>query len=424
VNSTVQLLAEGKTKKILTAEAPGQVIVESKDDLTAGDGAKHDIIADKASLSNRTTSNVFRLLKACGIPVAFLDGVDETRFLAEQCDMIPYEVVVRREAHGSFLKRYPGIQKGHIFPRLLLEFFLKTSGRKWKDADLPKDDPFMRFDENRALLYLPDQPIHQQTPFLILDDFPLRESPDGIKQISKVAVKTFLILEKAWQLVGRRLVDFKVEFGTNTAGEVRLADVIDNDSWRVLDEGKYIDKQLYRDGADLNIVTAKYRLVAELTSNFSLPRQQIILWRASASDDLKAFEDAIAAYGANKACDVEIATCSLHKDPIRACEEVARLVQEVPNSVVIVFCGRSNGAGPTLSTQCTVPVITVPATWREFPEDVWSSLRTPSETPVVTILDPKNAVLSALQILAMGNPRLYAELRFRQEKRLHNIIRL
>jgi phosphoribosylaminoimidazole carboxylase / phosphoribosylaminoimidazole-succinocarboxamide synthase len=71
-----------------------------------------------------------------------------------------------------------------------------------------------------------------------------------------------------------------------------------------------------------------------------------------------------------------------------------------------------------------VPVITVPATWREFPEDVWSSLRTPSETPVVTILDPKNAVLSALQILAMGNPRLYAELRFRQEKRLHNIIRL
>ncbi len=424
MNSTVQLLAEGKTKKILTAEAPGQVIVESKDDLTAGDGAKHDIIADKASLSNRTTSNVFRLLKACGIPVAFLDGVDETRFLAEQCDMIPYEVVVRREAHGSFLKRYPGIQKGHIFPRLLLEFFLKTSGRKWKDADLPKDDPFMRFDENRALLYLPDQPIHQQTPFLILDDFPLRESPDGIKQISKVAVKTFLILEKAWQLVGRRLVDFKVEFGTNTAGEVRLADVIDNDSWRVLDEGKYIDKQLYRDGADLNIVTAKYRLVAELTSNFSLPRQQIILWRASASDDLKAFEDAIAAYGANKACDVEIATCSLHKDPIRACEEVARLVQEVPNSVVIVFCGRSNGAGPTLSTQCTVPVITVPATWREFPEDVWSSLRTPSETPVVTILDPKNAVLSALQILAMGNPRLYAELRFRQEKRLHNIIRL
>ena len=178
--STAQLLAEGKTKKILKAETAGQVIVESKDDLTAGDGAKHDVIVGKASLSNRTTSNVFHLLKACDLPVAFLEKVNGTQFLAEQCDMIPYEVVVRREAHGSFLKRYPGLRKGHVFPRLLLEFFLKTSGKKWKDVGLPKDDPFMRFDGNRALLYLPDQPIHQQTPFLVLDDFPLRESQDKI----------------------------------------------------------------------------------------------------------------------------------------------------------------------------------------------------------------------------------------------------
>ena len=422
--STMQLLAEGKTKKILATEMPEHVIVESKDDLTAGDGAKHDVIAGKASLSNKTTSNVFRLLKASGLPVAFLNEVDETQFLAEQCDMIPYEVVVRREAHGSFLKRYPGLQKGHVFSRLLLEFFLKTSGKKWKDADLPKDDPFMRFEENHVSLYLPDKPIHQQMPFLVLDDFPLRDSPEVIKEIGNVAIKTFLVLEKAWQLVGRRLVDFKVEFGTNTAGGLRLADVIDNDSWRVLDDGKYIDKQLYRDGVDLNTVTAKYRLVSELTGNFNVPRQQVILWRASTSDDLKPFEDAIATYGANGACDVKVATCFLHKEPVRACEEIGKLVQEVPDSVVIVFCGRSNGAGPILSAQCAVPVITVPATWREFPEDVWSSLRTPSETPVATILDPKNAVLSALQILAMRNPRLYAELRFRQEERLYNVVRL
>ena len=422
--STEQLLAEGKTKKIFTAETVGHVIVESKDDMTAGDGAKHDVISGKALLSNRTTSNVFRLLKACDLPVAFIKEIDGTRFLAEQCEMIPYEVVVRREAHGSFLKRHPGLQKGHFFPRLLLEFFLKTSGKKWKDTDLPKDDPFMRFDRGHVSLYLPDQPIHQQTPFLVLDEFPLRESPDGIKQIGEIAIKTFLVLEKAWQLVGRRLVDFKVEFGVNTAGQLRLADVIDNDSWRVLDDGKYIDKQLYRDGVDLNTVTAKYRLVAELTGNFTLTRQQIVLWRASASDDLKSFAYAIAAYGVGGACDVKIVTCSLHKEPVRACEEIGKLVQEVPDSVVIVFCGRSNGAGPTLSAQCTVPVITVPAAWQEFPEDVWSSLRTPSETPVATILDPKNAVLSALQILAMRNPRLYAELRFRQEERLYNVVRL
>ncbi|MDP3685720.1 MAG: phosphoribosylaminoimidazolesuccinocarboxamide synthase, partial [bacterium] len=312
----------------------------------------------------------------------------------------------------------------HVFPRLLLEFFLKTSGKRWKDTALPKDDPLVRFDGDHAHLYLPDQPMHQQAPFLALEEFPLQEQPNIREEIGEVALKTFLVLEKAWQLVGRRLVDFKVEFGTTADGGLRLADVIDNDSWRVLDDGRYIDKQLYRDGADLDTVTAKYRLVAGLTGNFGIPRQQLILWRASESDDLTPFEEALAAYGAQGACEVQIVTCSIHKEPVRAFEEIRRLVQEIPDSVVIAYVGRSNGAGPTLSAQTTVPVITVPATWKEFPEDVWSSLRGPSETPVLTVLDPKNAVLSSLQILAMRNPRLYAELRSRQEKRLCNIVRI
>ena len=121
-----KLLTEGKTKKIWEGETREQVVVESKNDLTAGDGAKHDIVVGKASLSNRTASNVFRLLKACGLPVAFIEEIDEIRFLAEQCDMIPYEVVVRREAHGSFLKRQPEVPKGHLFPHLILEYFLNS----------------------------------------------------------------------------------------------------------------------------------------------------------------------------------------------------------------------------------------------------------------------------------------------------------
>ena len=419
-----KLLVEGKTKRVFAAEIPGHIIIESKNDLTAGDGAKHDIISGKGALSSRTTSNVFRLLKACGIPVAFVKEVDETHFLSEMCNMISYEVVVRREAHGSFLKRHPEIKKGHLFTKLVLEFFLKTSGKKWMDIDIPVDDPLLNFDGGCAALYLPDKPLHQQKPFLVLREFPLCESPEEIDRVGEIAIKAFLILEKAWQLVGKRLVDFKVEFGMNASRELRLADVIDNDSWRVLDDGKYIDKQLYREGAGLNAVTEKYKIVAELTGNFNLPRQQVILWRASEGDDLTPFMEALSAYDTRRVCEVQVVTCSLHKEPIRACEKIGELVQEVPDSVVIVFCGRSNGAGPTLSAQCTVPVITVPATVREFPEDVWSSLRAPSAVPVATILDPRNAVLSALQILAMRNPQLYAELRLRQEKKLYNIVKL
>ena len=98
-----------------------------------------------------------------------------------------------------------------------------------------------------------------------------------------------------------------------------------------------------------------------------------------------------------------------------------RLISEVPDSVLLAYVGMSNGAGPTLAANATVPVITVPASYKKFPEDVWSSLRMPSNVPVMTVLNPANAVLAALQILALRNPLIYATLRFDQEKRLTEI---
>jgi len=99
-------------------------------------------------------------------------------------------------------------------------------------------------------------------------------------------------------------------------------------------------------------------------------------------------------------------------------------VQEIPDTVVIAYIGRSNGAGPTLSAMSTVPVITVPASIKEFPDDLWSSLRAPSAVPVMTVLDPANAVLAALQILSGRNPLLYAKVRGEIESRTVNTIQL
>ena len=106
------LVTEGKTKKVYEIKGSDLVSVISKDDITAGDGAKHDIIKDKSRLANQTTSNVFRLLKACGLPVAFVEQDSATSFVAPKCNMLPYEVVVRREAHGSYLKRMPQLGQG------------------------------------------------------------------------------------------------------------------------------------------------------------------------------------------------------------------------------------------------------------------------------------------------------------------------
>ena len=418
------LVAEGKTKTIYQIKnSDGLVTLVSKDDITAGDGAKHDIIPDKGRLANSTTCNVFRLLKACGLPVAFVEQDSPTSFIAPQCSMLPYEVVVRREAHGSYLKRSPHFAKGQLFPQLILEFFLKTKDRNWKGKPLICDDPLMLYskESSQIRLFNPAKPIIGQETFLSLSTSEVFSTPEEWKylpEMDRLARHAFLVLEKAWQLQGGTLVDYKVEFGFDTKGNLLLADVIDNDSWRVLESGSYIDKQVYRDGGALDDVAAKYRHVADVTSHFQLPRQRIILWRGSESDKTDAFSNAL---GDLKDL-MTVVTCSVHKEPMAAAQTLYRMAQEVPDSVMIAFIGRSNGAGPTLSALSVIPVITVPASAKEFPEDVWSSLRTPSKVPAMTVLEPSNAVLAALQILSAHNPRLYAHVRSEIESRTVNTI--
>ena len=219
------ILAEGKTKVIgQSPDDPTKVVVVSKDDITAGDGAKHDLLSGKAAMATLTTCNNFRLLKACGIPVGFDEQLSAISFSAPKCEMLPYEVVIRREAHGSYLKRTPGLSKGHLFPRLLVEFYLKTSGRKWKTHDLRCDDALMRHDADAGTvsLFEPSKPIAGQTPFLVLPQqevFSHEGEAKFFAKMSAIARRTFLALEKAWQLEGARLVDCKVEFGLAADGK-------------------------------------------------------------------------------------------------------------------------------------------------------------------------------------------------------------
>jgi len=236
----------------------------------------------------------------------------------------------------------------------------------------------------------------------------------------RIVRQTFLILEKAWQLEGGTLVDLKVEFGFDSKGRLLLADVIDNDSWRVLQSGAYIDKQVYREGGALDVVADKYRQVAEITGHFRVPRQRIILWRGSDKDKTEAFAEALGEFKDM----MTVVTCSIHKEPVNGAVIFNRLIQEVPDTVVIANIGRSNGAGPVLSAMSTIPVITVPASAKDFPDDVWSSLRAPSAVPVMTVLEPSNAVLAALQILSARNPRLYAHVRGAIEARTVNAVPL
>jgi phosphoribosylaminoimidazole-succinocarboxamide synthase/phosphoribosylcarboxyaminoimidazole (NCAIR) mutase len=411
-----KLLNEGKTKKIHQVTGnPDLVVLAAKDDITAGDGAKHDIIPDKGRLATATTCNVFRLLKACGLPVAFVEQNSPTSFVSASCTMLPYEVVVRREAHGSALKRHPDYVKGQLFPSAIVEFYLKTKGKSWKGKPLVADDPLMIFNDGDAQIKLFNaaKPLAGAEPFLVLQADEVLSSKDEWKifpAMRRIARDTFLALEKAWQLQGGRLVDLKVEFGIDTKGNLLLADVVDNDSWRVLEDGRYIDKQVYRDGGALSEVVEKYRQVAHTTSRFALPQQRIVVWRSSDKEETAAFSNAL---GDLKDM-MSVVTCSVEQEPSLAVATLHKMVQDIPDCVVIALAGPS--AGSTLANATIVPVIVAPS-GKDIPSDVLSSLRAPSAGPAMMILESSNAVLAALRILSARNPRLYMRLRGEIENR-------
>src|SRR5215216_2522177 len=123
-------LAEGKTKMIYAhASDPRLAVMVQKDSISAGDGARRNTIDGKGALSGRTAANVFRLLNRAAIVTHFVAAPEPTVMIVRRCDMIPIEVVMRRIATGSYLKRHPEIAEGTCFDPPLVEFFLKDDAR-------------------------------------------------------------------------------------------------------------------------------------------------------------------------------------------------------------------------------------------------------------------------------------------------------
>ena len=120
----MSLLYEGKAKRIYATAEEDILRVEYKDEVTAGNGAKKDVIEGKGRLNNQITSNIFNFLKSQNVNSHFIEQISETEQLVTAVEIIPLEVVVRNIAAGSITKRL-GFEKGHIFEQPLAEFFYK-----------------------------------------------------------------------------------------------------------------------------------------------------------------------------------------------------------------------------------------------------------------------------------------------------------
>lgn len=262
-----RVLAEGKTKIIRQSDDEGEVLIESKDDITAGDGARREVLPRKSIYSTQTTSNVFRLLSKAGIPNHFISRESDTTFRAKRVKMIPIELVARRIAYSSYLLRNPSILSGTRFDdKLVFEMFAKID---------QSHDPLLVYDFAKGSVSTYDQkkPIG---PDSLISKVPIKGSPFGIDQktwtaLQELTFKVFGVLEEAWADQGVSLVDLKIECGTTPDGQLIVADVIDNDSWRLWPGGdpkRMVDKQLFRDGKPIDYVASKYAWVAEATDQF------------------------------------------------------------------------------------------------------------------------------------------------------------
>lgn len=242
------LLAEGKTKLIYAdPDEASLVYMVSKDQITAGDGARRSEIAGKSRWSTITTANVFHLLNDEDIATHFVERVDDTTLLVKRCAMLPVEQVMRRIATGSYLKRHPEVSEGTRFDPVLVETFLKDDARH--DPQIWPDDIV-----NMGLASL-----------------------EEIGWMADQGRRVFEALERAWASIDVTLVDLKIEFGRTPDGHLLVADVIDNDSWRLWpggDKNRMLDKQVYRNlqsvtAQALQDVADRYALVADLTGKLT-----------------------------------------------------------------------------------------------------------------------------------------------------------
>ncbi|KAM6132691.1 LOW QUALITY PROTEIN: bifunctional phosphoribosylaminoimidazole carboxylase/phosphoribosylaminoimidazole succinocarboxamide synthetase [Pterocles gutturalis] len=389
---------EGKTKEVYELpDIPGCVLMQSKDQITAGNAARKDRMEGKAAISNTTTSCVFQLLQEAGIKTAFVRKQSDTAFIAAHCEMIPIEWVCRRIATGSFLKRNPGVKEGYKFYP-------------------PKIEMFYKDDANNDPQWSEEQLIEAKFCFAGLS---IGRTEVDIMARSTQAI--FEILEKSWQPQNCTLVDLKIEFGVNIlTKEIVLADVIDNDSWRLWpsgDRSQQKDKQSYRDLKEvtpeaLQMVKRNFEWVAErvelLLKTKSQGRVVVLMGSPSDLSHCEKIKKACATFG----IPCELRVTSAHKGP----DETLRIKAEYEGdgipTVFVAVAGRSNGLGPVMSGNTAYPVVNCPplsADWGT--QDVWSSLRLPSGLGCPTTLSPEGAAQFAAQIFGLNNHLVWAKLR-------------
>ncbi|MGA1760446.1 MAG: phosphoribosylaminoimidazolesuccinocarboxamide synthase [Paracoccaceae bacterium] len=225
---------EGKAKILYEGPEPGTLVQYFKDDATAFNAEKKDVIEGKGVLNNRLSEFFMLGLQAVGIPTHFMKRLNMREQLVRSCEIIPLEVIVRNYAAGSMSKRL-GIEEGTQLSRPVVEYC-------YKDDSL--GDPLVSEEHIAAFGWASQQ---------------------DMEDVLSLALRVNDYLSGVMYAVGIRLVDFKIEIGRVYEGDFQrlvIADEISPDSCRLWDieTGRKLDKDVFR--RDLGSLTDAYSEVA------------------------------------------------------------------------------------------------------------------------------------------------------------------
>ncbi len=226
---------EGKAKVLYEGPEPGTLIQHFKDDATAFNAKKHEVIDGKGVLNNRISEYVFTNLNEIGVPTHFIKRLNMREQLIREVEIIPLEVVVRNVAAGSLSTRL-GIEEGTQLPRSIIEFYYKNDAL---------NDPMVSEEHITAFGWA---------------------NPQEIDDIMALAIRVNDFLSGLFLGVGIRLVDFKMECGRLFEGEMMrivVADEISPDSCRLWDikSNDKLDKDRFR--RDMGGLVEAYTEVAK-----------------------------------------------------------------------------------------------------------------------------------------------------------------
>lgn len=221
---------EGKAKQVYSTEDPDLVIVYYKDDATAFNAQKRGTVADKGEMNNKISTLIFEYLIQKGIQTHYIETLNEREQLVKKVDIIPLEMVVRNYVAGSMAQRL-GLEEGAKSPVTIFDICYK------KDE---LGDPLIN-DHHAVLL---GAATYEELKFMY-------ELTDKINEaLKELFLKANLIL-----------IDFKIEFGKDSKGNIILADEISPDTCRLWDKDtlKKLDKDRFR--RDLGEVSEAYHEV-------------------------------------------------------------------------------------------------------------------------------------------------------------------